>query len=461
LKKWTVGDRLAAFGVLLPAMPTGPVVLAVSDNVATALRFRFPDAVLLNAGPESASNPQVVRWDGRHSPLRAKSVGLLVVDARLVSVEPLRSAVTEEGTLAVLGAEGPYVLYPGSEWPEQIWRRGWPIPAMRGAAAQARRTAGLWGSRQRGAPRLEVVGRSTPSLVERVLADVATATGVHARLVGVHTAGHTILRLRSASSDIAVRMSFCHPDLELDASPTVVADVPSLADVVPREIARGTTCGCPWAVNTWVPSRRYFFAGRWRPDARRWAFAAEVAGRLQTVRTGATGHGWARTWCDSVGLLPPAVADLLVPVLGLLEDGIPTAWCHGDLWPGNVLLDGRRGWVIDWDNVTRNAPEGLDWLLIAALKIVDREPNMTAAAACLQMVDNRDAIDQPVAGRRWREWDRETRLALAVAAFLLILRNRSFHDLGETDLQRNLEAVVAGVAPNGRRVVGGPDPNVG
>jgi hypothetical protein len=209
-----------------------------------------------------------------------------------------------------------------------------------------------------------------------------------------------------------------------------------------------------------MPRRRYFFAGRWRPDARRWAVAAEVTARLQTVQTGATGHGWARTWCDSVGLLPAAVGDRLVPVLEPLENGIPTAWCHGDLWPGNVLLDGRRASVIDWDNVTRDAPQGLEWLLIAALKVVDSEPTMTAAAACLRMVDNPDAVDQSVAGRRWREWDRVTRLALAVAAFLLILRNRSFYDLGEVELQRNLVAIVDGVGPIGVPAGGGPDPNV-
>jgi hypothetical protein len=161
-----------------------------------------------------------------------------------------------------------------------------------------------------------------------------------------------------------------------------------------------------------------------------------------------------------VGLLPAAVGDRLVPVLEPLEHGIPTAWCHGDLWPGNVLLDGRRASVIDWDNVTRDAPQGLEWLLIAALKDVARESTMTAAAACLQMVDNPDAVDQSVAGRRWGEWDREIRLALAVAAFLLILRNRSFHDLGEPELQRNLVAILAGVGPIGASASRDPDPHV-
>ena len=40
-----VGDRLGSFGVLLPAQPAGPVVLAVELGIADVLRRRYADVV--------------------------------------------------------------------------------------------------------------------------------------------------------------------------------------------------------------------------------------------------------------------------------------------------------------------------------------------------------------------------------------------------------------------------------
>jgi O-antigen/teichoic acid export membrane protein len=448
LERWTIGDRLAAFGVLLPADPVGPVVLAVGDKLAAALQYRFPAAVVLDERGADLDHPtvprRVVQWDGCHSPLRAASVGLLVVDTRLVSVDALREAVAADGTLAALGRRGRYVLYPNSEHPEQIWRRGWPIPAMRGCVPQLRRTAGLWASAHRSVPRLALSGASPPSVVDLVLADLTAATGVRGRLVGVHTAGRTILRVRGPAGDLAVRLSFSDPNRVVDAESPVLSDVPAVGRLLPGEIARGMTAGCPWVANRWVPRRARIVVKPWRSERRRLSVAAELAAELQTVSTGTTRSGWAREWCDGVALLPSAVRARLIPVLEPLEHGLPTAWCHGDLWPGNVLLDGPQAAVIDWDNATSDAPQGLDWLLLAALKAMATEP-LTAATACVRMVDGSIGIEQPIGGRRWADWDREHRLALVVAAFLLYLRNRSLHDLGPAKLRENLDTVLAAV----------------
>ena len=70
LASWQVGDRLASFGVFLPAVPPGSVVLAVSHNIATALRCRFPDAILLEATTAATSPRRVIRWNGARPPLR-------------------------------------------------------------------------------------------------------------------------------------------------------------------------------------------------------------------------------------------------------------------------------------------------------------------------------------------------------------------------------------------------------
>ncbi len=49
---WTVGDRVVALSVLLPAAPEGRVLLAVPAALAEALRYRFPGAQQVAAGSD-------------------------------------------------------------------------------------------------------------------------------------------------------------------------------------------------------------------------------------------------------------------------------------------------------------------------------------------------------------------------------------------------------------------------
>ena len=86
---WTVGDRLAAFAVLLPAEVDGPVVLALSDELAPHLQAAFPGAVVLTDGTRTSGWPdpsRVVRWDGVHPPVAPGSADLVVVDGRRYDV---------------------------------------------------------------------------------------------------------------------------------------------------------------------------------------------------------------------------------------------------------------------------------------------------------------------------------------------------------------------------------------
>jgi hypothetical protein len=314
-------------------------------------------------------------------------VGLLVVDSSIAPVEKLRPAVASHGTIVTIGTVGQYVLYPSAENPEQIWRPGWPLPVVPGLAPQLRRALGLWASRQRHVPRLHLQGGSEPSTADRVLTSLFEQTGTAGRLVGVHTGGCTILRVRQGGEDVAVRLSLSDAD---------------------RRVA-----------------------------------AEQLVAAMQAVPTGATARGWAHDWCEAVALLPADLRERLVMALEILEEiGVPTGWSHGDLWPGNILLGGAQAKIIDWDNATPRGPQGLDWLLIAAFRAARRR-STSMGQECVRLVDGPGAERAVIGGRNWMEWDHRCRVALSMTAFLLYLRNRSRFNLAPDQLAAELEPVQA------------------
>ncbi len=132
--------------------------------------------------------------------------------------------------------------------------------------------------------------------------------------------------------------------------------------------------------------------------------------------------------------------------LAPLDRGLPTGWCHGDLWRGNILVEGSRGVVIDWDNACDDAPLGLDHLLVAAMDLERGSDDLSMAQACAGLVDD-DELTFSVAGEAWSDWDRETRVALVVAAYLLHLRNRSMHDMGAPVLDAAVATLLELIEP--------------
>ena len=309
--------------------------------------------------------------------------------------------------------------------------------------AWTRRRLGLALGTRKAAVRLRVVGEA-PSLVDDVIADVARQCGETGELVGVITASHAVLRLRGESGDIAVRLSLTDNHRDSSMADLVRADVPEVESYLPATLAAGRAGDHPWVAAEWTPRRRPRLTWPWPAPERRWQVAAEVTDVLSARPTGVTEAGWAARWAARARMLPPSIRDEFAAVMAPLDGGLPTAWCHGDLWPPNILLDGDRRVVIDWDNASRDAPVGIDALLIPGL----RESGSTVAAV-LALVDDPEALlTTEVAGRLWQEWPRQMRLALAVAAVVLHLRNRSPLDLSDEVLNEYVDEM---------RAVGGAD----
>lgn len=457
-----IGDRPGAFSVLLPARPRGRVVLAVGEQVADVPRAIYRDAVLLRIGrppcratdtlADTAADdcpPRTVVWDGRHSPIAPGSAALLLVDEGTSSLEELGASLAPDGTLAVLGRAAQYVIYPNVEHPEQLWRPGWPVPARAGLLAQLRRSAGLRTSRWRGAQGLTVTGPPFSTIADEILAELTEQTDAASRLIGVETAGHTILRVRQPGRDVAVRISLADEGRQVTVGERVAEDVPGVRPFVLEELARGRTLGRPWLATRWLPAGRRSPIEVVRAPARRWAAMTQLVAVLETGATGSTGPGWAAAWCAAAALLPVELAHRFAEFMAPLDDSLPTGWCHGDPWPANVVLDRRTAKVIDWENAVQDAPLGIDRLLVAMLKEVSAGRS-TAAEAAVRLMRGALPAEGSIAGRPLDQWDAQHRLALAVAGFVLYLRNRSFYDMGADHLRSELEIIAAALDDAGR-----------
>lgn len=447
---WTVGDRLVAFTALLPPEPPGPVVLMVSDDLALHLLTVYPAAVVLSSSPATERGEvgwppgaRVVGWDGERPPLAPATAGLVVVDTHAYDEGSAAALLGAGGVLGAVGSGGPYRIYPTLDHPELVWRRGWPVQVLAGPVPWLRRCLGLMVGRGTAVPRLRVDGPGE-SLVDRVLDDLAAETGHTGQLVGLVCGGQVVLRVRTDDGDLAVRLSVTDGDRLVDTSSRVLADVPAAAPYLPVVVAGGRTSGRPWQATRWSPRRRRA-AWPWPAAERRWEAAEELAELLSAQVVGRTGRGWADRWAGAAHVVPAPVRERWAERLALLDDAVPTTWCHGDLWPGNVLLDGPVATVIDWDNASDDAPQGLDRLLLHAMRSVEDTDRPVSAALMDLALDPSPLAGVEVAGVAWAEHDVEHRRALALAAVVLYLRNRSLHDLGRTELERHLAAVARGL----------------
>ncbi|WP_181642036.1 oligosaccharide flippase family protein, partial [Nocardioides massiliensis] len=215
----------------------------------------------------------------------------------------------------------------------------------------------------------------------------------------------------------------------------VVAAVPAIAPWVPETVAAGTTDGLRWVATRWVPAVA--------PRTHRRLAATTlptVARTLAETTTGRTAPGWSLTWLAAVDLLDARTRHRLVPLLERLDDGVPTGWCHGDPWPGNVLPASPHPVVTDWDNAVADAPQGIDQLLVAAFERATTH-RVDLATACHDLLEL--PLEARVAGREWTSWSPVERAALVVAAAVLHLRNRSVVDLDAERLEAYRETLRA------------------
>jgi Phosphotransferase enzyme family len=426
----------AAWRFLLPRQVPGPVVLANLEPITAQNLLRsYPSAVVLGRSiAEVEGSARAAIWDGRSSPLRAGTVALTVCDDRDgLCANALVPALTEGGKqAAIVRSVRPYrfALFPTPEQLRAVVGRGWPITYD----GSPRRWLGYWLATT---PLWRYLGRSGldlpwpgDSVVDLVLAQVVAALGGRADLRGLIAGrglGQVTLRVRCAGNELAVRLAVS-PDStrRLANHQRVLAELPALLGPMqncvafPQAVASGSAEGISWAAERWIRSPAVRASRAWRPSGGGWAALRAIAAELAVAaRTGRAGAGWARGWVTGLDAVAPTLMEEILAALAPIEaESMPTAWCHGDLWPGNVFL--RRSpmppVVIDWERARPDAPAGLDALYAAVCRIVvARRCAFGDAAAWLARSASPELAATEVGGRPFAEWGRPEQQALLLA----------------------------------------------
>jgi PST family polysaccharide transporter len=421
--------------MLLPAEVDGPAVLADLPAATTALLLRrYPDAVVLASdGLASAGLRGTVRWDGVHAPVRE---GLGFVACTSESSAALTDHVADGGALAVVGGRpgpGDVALAPNEIEPKSVVLPGGG--GGRGIRSRLDRvTADVL--RRRVALRLRGIDRS---LATAVLADVGAAVGMDLELDGVLVGGHAVLRAAGPSGDLAVTVALPSTTHQGGAAALRAVDdeVEAVRPWLPQRLASGVTLGCRWHAYEWSGGQ----GGRrmWSARGSGWELAHRIASVLGETRTGSIGDvdTWAHRWSAPAATFGPGIREAFESMLRSLPSDVPTSGCHGDLWSGNLLVDGDRVTLIDWNNAKRDAPSSLDGILVEAWRRLYVE-GRTFGQACAELCHPASVPDLEVGGRPWAAWSDDERRALVAAAFLLHLDNRAPRDLDEEWRESNV-----------------------
>jgi Phosphotransferase enzyme family len=427
----------AAWRFLLPRNVDGPVVLANLGPITTENLLRsYPAAVVLARPAEQlAGTERAVLWDGRRSPLRPGSVALVVCDDRDgACAEALGPAVAADGQqVAIVPSGRPYrfALYPTPEQLRAVVGQGWPVTYD----GSPRRWLGYWLAASPVWRHLSRSGLDLPrpgdSIVGTVLDQVGRTVGGTAELRGLIAGrglGQVTLRARCAGQELAVRIAVSPDSAQRLANcQRVLAELPPRLGpgphsfAFPEGVAAGAVDGIAWAAERWVKVRvaRSWLA--WRPGSRSWAALRAISADLgRQARTGQASPGWARSWVTGLDLVAPDLTAEILHVLAPIEaTAMATAWCHGDLWPGNVFL--RRPplppLVIDWERARPDAPAGLDALYVELCRVVvARRCSFGEAAARLARDISPELAAAEIGGRKFADWGRPEQEALFLAA---------------------------------------------
>ena len=426
----------AAWRFLLPRKVAGPVVLAnLEPTTAQNLLLSYPSALVLGRSIADLSGLRhAAVWDSRHPPVRPGTVALVVCDDRDgVCARALAPALAAGGQqVAIVSSTQPYrfALFPTPEQLRAVIGRGWPLTydgSPRRWLGYMLATTRLWHYLGRSGLAVAWPG---DSVVDVVLEQVSAAIGGRAELHGMIAGrglGQLTLRVGCSGRELAVRVAASPESARrLDNHRRVLADLsvrlgPSQRSLAfPDAVASGSADGISWAAEGWLRTPVVRAGRSWRSAGRVWAalqgIAAELAARAQT---GQASPGWARGWVTGLDTVAPAlVAEVMVALAPIETARMTTAWCHGDLWPGNVFLrrPPRPPVVIDWERARPDAPAGLDAVYAEICRVVMvRRCTFGEAAAWLAQSASPELAASQVGGRRFADWDRPRQQALLLA----------------------------------------------
>ena len=426
----------AVWRFLLPRRVSGPVVLANLDRIMTENLLRsYPAALVLGQSMGDVQGiAHAVTWDGRRSPLRAGTVGLLVCDDRDgMCAKSLAPALAPAGEcVAIVPSARPYrfALFPTPEQLRAVVGTGWPLTydgSPRRWLGYQLATTRLW----------RYLGRSgldlrwpNDSVVDAVLDQVGANVGTRAQLRGLIVGrglGQFTLRVRCGGSNLAVRVAvtpggarrlFNHQRVMADLSARLRSAQTNVA--FPEAVASGTVDGISWAAEHWIKLPVMRASHSWRPAGNGWDALRAISSELAAVAgTGRTNADWAHGWVTGLDAVAPGLVGQVMPALAPIgAANMTTAWCHGDLWPGNVFL--RKPplppVVIDWERARPDAPAGLDAVYAELCRTaMARKCTFGDAAVLMARSATSELSAVEVGGKAFAAWDQPEQQAILLA----------------------------------------------
>ena len=437
-----------------PRQASGPVVLANLGPVMNQNLLRsYPDALVLGqsmAYLEGAERALI--WDGQRSPLRPGTVSLLVCDDRDgMCARELAPALVPGGVhVAIVRSAQPYrfALFPTPEQLRAVIGSGWPLTYD----GSPRRWLGYWLATTRIWRYLGRSGLVLPwpndSVVDAVLHQVSATLGARAYLHGLIAGrglGQLTMRVRCGGSELAVRAAVTpdgarrlgnHQRVLADLSTRLRSAQNSLA--FPDPVASGNADGISWAAERWIKLPVMRASRSWRPSGSGWDALRAIASELAAVAgTGRTDADWARAWVTGLDAMsaPGLVEEILAALAPIGDANMTTAWCHGDLWPGNVFL--RRPplppIVIDWERARPDAPAGLDAVFAELCRTATaRNCTFGDAAVWIARSGSTELAAVEVGGKPFAAWGRSEQQALLLATVIHYATGE--HEDGPADL---------------------------
>ena len=142
------------------------------------------------------------------------------------------------------------------------------------------------------------------------------------------------------------------------------------------------------------------------------------------------------------------VAAAVEAALRPVEDhSLATSWCHGDLWPGNIVLGRGPAVVIDWEQGRPDGPVGLDAVFIELNRLAIGSQVPIGVAATRAVYEPGSLLSPPsLGGVAWGDSDQALRVAMVVAALVVHALGPEGDRRGQAWAETNLHPLLAALS---------------
>lgn len=460
-------ERNATWRILLPADPGGAVALVdLEPGMIAGFRRSYPDAVVVTRQLSGTDHHRAVLWDGTHLPLDQSALGLVVYDQRAGGRTLGGPPAPARAVIVSSRRRYDVALYPH---PDHLQSLVWPWSpttsgSLRGRLGELCSATPAWGLLDRAGL---VIDTGQPGIAADVLEAVLGETGRRGRPMRCYasTGDVAVLRVNLDGDDAAVRIGLTAAGAQRIARHQAAietlrarASSGGVSHHLPNNLASGTVHGHLWMAEAWRNGRTGPGGLAWRRGGHGWEDGRDFASKLAAqAPTGTMGPGWSREWAGPMGEFGPEVALLIEGALRPMEtSGAFAAWCHGDLWPGNIVLDRHGGplGVVDWEQSRSDGPRGIDGVFLETYRLSSLH-GISFGATCAHLLNTRLRLSPaPVPGWDWAACDLSVQRALVLSALVLQAQVR---DRGDPSwVRQNMDPVVFALThpwPYGRRAL--------